>query len=159
MMRNPDRRLSGFSLELRRGECGLQAILKGMKTYLIELHSMMYLDSYRRHNPWWTALVIPPDNIIPETRISRPPFMIISEAVVLSSVLSSSPKQIRLRLAGQSRSIAVNPAGNYAYIAANADEIISRYIDRLAVKKTFTKAAAAKLSDFLKLTLTVEGIS
>lgn len=115
---------------------------------------MLYLNDYRRVKPYWTALVRLPDNIIPKTKISLP-FMIISEAVVLSS----ASKRARLKLAGLNNSIVVNPVGKYMYIAANADEIVSLYIARLAVKKTFTPTDAAKLSDFLKLTLAVEGIA
>lgn len=117
---------------------------------------MPYLNDYRRTwRPWWTALVRLPDNIMPETKISRPPFMIISRAMILSS----SPKRVRLTLTNINLPTVVPPNGKSTYIAADADEIISLYIDRLAAKKTFTKTAAVKLSDFLKLTLAVKGIA
>lgn len=117
---------------------------------------MLYLNDYLRVKPYWTALVKLPDNVIPKTKIRNLPFMIISEATVLSS---SSPRRARLKLAGLNNSIVVNPIGKYSYIAANADEIVSLYIARLAAKKTFKPTDAARLSEFLKLTLAVEGIA
>lgn len=56
------------------------------------------------------------------------------------------------------RPVRVNLDTPCKYLARNASEIVSKYLDRMKDKKSMAPSAFSKLSDYIKLQLTLRQI-